>query len=159
MNSKFLLVAVFSLISIGCFSQKSDFFLLGKFGYHYGDPGDRLGIGAEARVAITDPIKIVSSMTYMFTHQDVKGFDVNVNAIYSFPIQDTQLQLYPLVGINMDNNRWSKNGNSRSWTKWGANIGGGADYYVSRYNFVNIEIQYTLIRDYAKMMIGFGHRF
>lgn len=159
MKNRFILIIAFAFFSIGCFSQKSDFFLLGKTGYHYGVPGYCFGLGAEARVAITDPIKLVSSMTYMFTHHRTNGLDLNVNAIYSFIVPETYLQLYPLVGINMDNNKWSEHGQTRRWTKWGANIGGGLDYYVSRYNFVNIEFQYTLIQDYGKFMFGFGHRF
>lgn len=153
------IVITFLLISIATYSQKSDIFLLGKFGYNYGEPGDRFGLGAEARVALTDPLKIASAITFMFPHQGITALDVNVNALYSLPIEDTSLQLYPLLGLNMDNNRLSKEGVKRSWTKWGVNLGAGVDYYITKYNFINVDLQYTFVRDYAKIMIGFGHRF
>jgi len=154
-----IVIAVCVFVSVGVFSQQSDFFLLGKLGYHYGDPGDRIALGADVRVGLTDPLKISSGFTFGFPHGGVTGLDVNVNALYSIPVGETPLEVYPLAGLNMDNNRYNKDGFKRSWTKWGVNLGAGLDYYIATYDFINIDIQYTFVRGYAKAMIGYGHRF
>ena len=156
-KQRILTVAVCILLSVGAFAQQGSFSLLGKVGYQ--SDYDRLGIGGDARFGLTDQIRLVPSLTFMIPNKNIMGLEADLNLQYVFPIAGTTLDLYPMTGFNIDNNRFSKNGFSRKWTKWGYNIGAGADYYLSKDDFLNFELQYTIGRDFARIMVGYGYKF
>lgn len=154
---KIFMIAALLLFSAGAFAQQGSFSLLGKIGYQ--SDFERLGIGGDARIGLVEHIRLVPSMTFMVPNNDVMGLEADLNLQYVFPISGTTLDLYPLTGFNMDNNRFSKHGYKHKWTKWGYNIGAGTDYYLTKDDFLNLEFQYTFGRDFARIMLGYGYKF
>lgn len=154
---KLFIVAAFLLLSASVFGQQSNFSLLGKVGYQ--SDFDRLGLGAEGRIGLTEQFRLAPSLMLMIPNDNVLGLEVDVNLQYVFPIQGTTLDIYPTMGFNMDNNRFKKDSFKRKWTKWGYNLGAGADYYLSKDDFLNFELQYTFGPDFARVMIGYGYKF
>lgn len=157
-EQKLFIILAALLLSVGAFGQQGSFSLLGKVGYQ--SDFDRLGLGAEARIGLTEQFRIAPSMMFMIPNDNVLGLEVDANLQYVFPIQGTTLDIYPTMGFNMNNNRFSKDGfKKRKWTKWGYNLGAGADYYLSKDDFLNFELQYTFGPDFARVMIGYGYKF
>lgn len=154
---RIFIVASLLLVSAGVFSQQGSFSLIGKVGYQ--SDYDRFGFGMDARIGLVDHIRVVPSFTFMVPNKDITGLEADLNLQYVFPIGGTALDIYPLTGLNMDNNKWSKHGESRKWTRWGYNIGVGSDYYITKSDFLNVEFQYTIGRDFARIMVGYGYKF
>lgn len=155
---KIVFVAAMLCLSIGAFAQKGKVSLVGQVGYQ--SEAERFGIQMQGRYGLTNEIRLAPSLGFMFPKHRVTGLEVDANLQYVFPIAGTSLDLYPTTGLNMSNNRWSPKGaDSVGSTKWGYNIGAGADYYFTADDFLNFEFQYTFGGDFARIMIGYGYRF
>lgn len=154
---KVLLIIALIAFSFGVFAQKDQRSVLVKAGYE--TDWKRFGIGAEGRYYIADQVRLAPDLVLFFPKNNTIGMDINVNAHYVFPLQDG-LSIYPLAGLQMSNNRWSKSGDSNSWTDFGFNLGFGADYELDSKSYVNAQFQYTLNDwDYALFTVGYGIRF
>lgn len=154
---KIVLLVSLLIVSLNICAQKGNFSLIGKAGYQ--TDHDRVGFGMDARIGLVNQIRLVPAFTFMIPNKDVAGLEIDLNLQYVFQLSGTSIDLYPLTGLNMDNNRWSKHGESNKWTRWGYNIGMGTDYYITKSDFLNFEFQYTIGRDFARFMIGYGYKF
>jgi outer membrane protein X len=82
--------------------------------------------------------------------------DVNVNLHYVFTFGE--FGVYPLAGVTLQNARVSgiPGGGSHSESKFGLNLGAGAEYPVTEKIKVNLEFTYKLVNDYDRSLIGLG---
>lgn len=152
-----LVLSAISLITTNVNAQEGSKSILIKMGYQ--TSYDRFGIGLEGRHFFTDHFRFAPEITYFFPSDDVKGLDINANLHYLFSVDD-EINLYPLVGIGMINNRWSKGDVSHGDTDFGFNLGLGMEYYVSSNSFFNGEFKYSIQnKNNAILMVGYGIRF
>lgn len=161
MKKFLLLIAFVATTTLGAFAQtnqgeKSAILQLG----YQSEPG-RLMLGVEGRYNITDNIRIAPDVMFLFPKDKMTGLDVNVNAHYVFPFEDN-LTVYPLAGLAMLNNRYSgetingKKFDSKGFTDWGFNLGGGLGYNLTSTSFLNLEMKYTF-SDGDHFTVGFGY--
>lgn len=128
---------------------------------NYATEREQVGIGAQARLGITQNLRISPDAIIYFPKNHTTALDVNANLEYAIPLQ-SNASLYPLAGISMVNTRYSYKGisNSNSNTEFGFNLGAGFDYNFSSKNYVNIEYRYTFNDwDFSSFSIGYGFRF
>lgn len=126
---------------------------------NYATEREQVGIGAQARLGITQNLRISPDAIIYFPKNHTTALDVNANLEYAIPLQ-SNASLYPLAGISMVNTRYSYKGISNSNTEFGFNLGAGFDYNFSSKNYVNIEYRYTFNDwDFSSFSIGYGFRF
>lgn len=126
---------------------------------NYATEREQMGIGAQARLGITQNLRISPDAIIYFPKNHTTALDVNANLEYAIPLQ-SNASLYPLAGISMVNTRYSYKGISNSNTEFGFNLGAGFDYNFSSKNYVNIEYRYTFNDwDFSSFSIGYGFRF
>ncbi|MFT3994096.1 MAG: outer membrane beta-barrel protein [Dysgonomonas sp.] len=148
-----ILVTSFSLTK----AQERDRSIVIKMGYQ--TDYDRFGIGLDARFALANSFRFAPDITYFFSSDNIKGFDVNANIHYLLPVTE-DINIYPLAGIGMVNNRWSKGDISHGDTDFGFNIGLGMEYGIDSNSFFNGEFKYSIQdRNNAVVMVGYGIRF
>ncbi|MFT4072170.1 MAG: porin family protein [Dysgonamonadaceae bacterium] len=126
---------------------------------NYATEREQVGIGAQARLGITQNLRISPDAIIYFPKNHTTALDVNANLEYAIPLQ-SNASLYPLAGISMVNTRYSYKGISNSNTEFGFNLGAGFDYNFSSKNYVNIEYRYTFNDwDFSSFSIGYGFKF
>lgn len=126
---------------------------------NYATEREQVGIGAQARLGITQNLRMSPDAIIYFPKDHTTALDVNANLEYAIPLQ-SNASLYPLAGISMVNTRYSYKGISNSNTDFGFNLGAGFDYNFSSKNYVNIEYRYTFNDwDFSSFSIGYGFRF
>lgn len=161
---KVLLGIVLFALSLGAYAQIGSKSIMPKLGYQ--TEFKRFGLGVEGRYFLTNNLRLAPGLTLWVPKDKTVGLDVDVNVHYVFPIENG-LSLYPFVGGAMLNNRTSSRTigdtkyDSTSWTNFGFNIGGGAQYDIMDNNYLNFEFKYTFTegKDPAFFMFGYGMRF
>jgi len=138
------------------------------------------GLGAKFQFGVTDEIRLEGSFSWFFpkttttttviplppfiVQSEVSRniWDFNVNAHYLFPISGTQLTVYPLVGLGWFGARSSGGGVSLNANRFGANIGGGADFPITETITLNFEARYKFVSDFDNpyfIRVGAAFRF
>lgn len=130
----------------------------------------RVLLGVQYRYVFYDNFRIAPDAMLFLPKDKTTGLDINVNLHYTFnnvlnihPL----LSAYPLAGLNMSNNRYAgetklgKKIDSRGYTDWGFNLGGGVGYnFYGGNSFVNLEAKYVFSNtDAFVFSLGYGVRF
>jgi opacity protein-like surface antigen len=161
MNMKKVLLGIVLAVafSLGVQAQTGEKSAVFQAGYQ-SDPG-RLMIGVEGRYNITNNIRIAPDVLFLFPKNKVTGLDIDINAHYVFPLE-SNVSVFPLAGLAMLNGRYSgetiagQKFDSRGFTNWGFNLGGGVEYNLSSNTFLNLEMKYTF-SDADCFTVGFGY--
>ena len=123
----------------------------------YGTEISSIGIGVKYQYNITDNIRLEPSMNYFFENDGVDMFDFNANAHYLFPMS-SNVRLYPLAGLTLA--RWKSDigaGEAEiSKSKFGVNLGGGAEFDISDEFMMNFELRYQLVSDFDQTIFSLG---
>lgn len=116
------------------------------------------GIGAKFQYNILDNLRIEPSATYYLKKDFISMWDINANVHYLFGLGDN-FRLYPLAGLTFLG--WSfdyageLDGNA-SFTKFGFNLGGGAEYLITPRLALNLEIKYQIVSDWNRPIFSLG---
>lgn len=154
---KVILAILLAAFSLGLHAQTSKGEKSGILQAGYQSEPGRLMLGVQGRYGIANNIRLAPDVMFLFPKHHTTGLDVNVNAHYVFPLEGN-LNIYPLAGLAMLNNRVSVGGESSGHTNWGFNLGGGLEYNLGGNNFLNLEMKYTF-SDGDHFTVGFGYGF
>ena len=140
----------------------------------YGTEISSIGIGAKYQYGITDVIRGEASFNYFIENNCLSMWDINLTAHYLFNISD-KINVYPLAGLTYTRVKYEwvqdipdeykdtvKPGTVyANGGKFGVNIGGGAEYSISKNLTIGAELKYTLIStwDQAVVSIGVTYKF
>ena len=83
-------------------------------------------------------------------------FDINANVHYLFPMA-SNIRVYPSAGLTYA--KWSADaghGWEVSTSKFGLNLGGGAEFDISDNLMMNVELRYQLVSDFDQSLIHVG---
>ncbi len=152
---KLLMLACALIVSAAMFAQQGDKSVGINIKYGLDDPKST-GFGIKGQYGITDPIRIEGSFNYFLKKDYLTMLDVNVNLHYVFTFGE--FGVYPLAGVTLQNARVSgvPGGGSHSESKFGLNLGAGAEYPITEKIKVNLEFTYKLVNDYDRSLIGLG---
>lgn len=174
---KLLLLAVGIMLSTGIFAQKGQ--TAAGLNLSYGTEIKNIGIGAKGQYGITDKIRLEASFDYFLEKDEMKMWDININAHYLFNLSE-KWKIYPLVGITYTH--WKYNSTfiydwddlwdydwydwdvyedededtSESEGKFGINVGCGWQYEINDKFALTAEIKYQLISDFNQFVVGIG---
>lgn len=158
MKKLIILASMLVLIACSAFAQQ------GKqaFGFHlgYGTEIESLGIGVKYQYNVLDALRLEPSIDYYFKKDGLSMFDINLNAHYIFPVA-AGVRLYPIFGLTYTNwhrdlGKYDGMNMSASKSKFGANLGGGAEFDLNAQWMVNFEIKYQIISDLDQGVFNLG---
>lgn len=168
-KAMFILVAALVACSVNA-QEKGD--MAAGLNLSYGLHSDykNFGIGAKFQYNLTDAIRIEPSVSYFLKKDYMSMWDINANIHYLFHVGDNFV-IYPLAGLTFLGAKadfgdalgeWGDlvegygGKTSASETKFGANLGGGAQYWLTKNFALNLEIKYQLVSDFDRPVISLG---
>ncbi|EGJ70668.1 hypothetical protein Bcop_0450 [Bacteroides coprosuis DSM 18011] len=124
----------------------------------YGTEIENVGIGAKFQYNILDDIRLEPSLNFYMKKDGLSMWDLNLNAHYLFHLT-SKFNVYPLAGITYTS--WKQDlkiegVGSETSNKFGANVGLGAEYFLSNNFVVNLDIKYQAIKDFDQAVFTFG---
>lgn len=163
---RFFIIALVAFIgmSVQAQSVKGDMAAGVNVAYGTKDGFSNFGIGAKFQYNLSDAIRIEPSATYFFKKDYTKMWDANVNIHYLFNVAE-KFTVYPLAGVSLvgvkaevdlDFGVMDFGEVSASETKFGANLGGGAQYWLTESFALNFEVKYQLVSDFDRPVFSLG---
>ena len=135
----------------------------------FGSETNSIGLGVKGQYYFTDQLRGEASVDYFFKNKGVSMWDINANVHYLFDVAN-KVKVYPLAGLGYTN--WSytndvividENGNKRTTEFKGSdgrlaiNLGGGAEYELTKDLSVNAELKYQIVsNNYSQLVLGVG---
>lgn len=115
--------------------------------------------GLDYRYNVTDAVRLAPSITYMVNDNGFHVFAVDMNAHYVVKLSE-MFGFYPLAGLslsfwNFDDPDPDLDSNaSGSLTRFGVNLGLGAEVYASTHITVGVEAKYNIVKDLDQAMLA-----
>ena len=129
----------------------------------FGSETNNIGLGVKGQYYFTDHIRGEASFDYFFKRKGLSMWDVNANVHYLFDVAD-KFKVYPLAGLGYTN--WSYKYEyagapviEGSDGRLAINLGGGAEYELTKDLSVNAEAKYQIISNYNQLVLGVGVAF
>lgn len=148
---KILMVACTMLFSVAMFAQQGEKSLGVNLKLGLDEPKNT-GIGIKGQYGFTDQIRGEASFNYFLKKNHVSMLDVNLNVHYIFTFGE--FGVYPLAGVTLQS--MNPDGGS-SESKFGINVGAGAEYPITEKIKVNLEFTYKIASDnWDRSLMGLG---
>ena len=126
----------------------------------FGSETNNIGLGVKGQYYFTDQIRGEASVDYFFKNKGVSMWDINANVHYLFDVAN-KVKVYPLAGLGYTN--WSYKYEfpglpavEGSDGRLAVNLGGGAEYELTKDLSVNAELKYQIISNYNQLVLGVG---
>lgn len=151
---KLIMMLMLVAVSLGAFAQTQKGTSSAGLTIGYGFDSENATIGVDYRYCITDAVRLAPSLTYFVKDDGVSAWAIDLNAHYVIKLSE-MVGFYPLAGLDLS--FWKVDlGHSLSYnqTRFGANIGLGAEIYASRNLTVGLEAKYNIIKDLDQFLIG-----
>lgn len=147
------MVACAMLFSAAMFAQQGEKSLGVNFKFGLDNPKST-GIGLKGQYGFTDQIRGEASFNYFLKKDGVTMFDINANLHYVFTFGE--FGVYPLAGVTLQHMSVDLPGVD-SESKFGANVGAGAEYSITEKIKLNLEFTYKIASDnWDRSLIGVG---
>ena len=155
---KLLLLVCAAVMSLSASAQAGDKALGAQL--VFGSETNSIGLGVKGQYYFTDQIRGEASVDYFFKNKGVSMWDINANVHYLFDVAD-KFKVYPLAGLGYTN--WSYKYEfpglpvvEGSDGRLAVNLGGGAEYELTKDLSVNAELKYQIISNYNQLVLGVG---
>ena len=122
----------------------------------HGSKANQIGLGARVQIGFTDELRLEPSFNYYFRQDHVATWDVDINLHYVLDVTDG-VSVCPLGGIFVSN--WDVDPGSD--TRFGANLGAGAEYAITDVVALTGEVKYMLTGAYRQLatLVGVTFKF
>lgn len=141
---KLLLLVCAAVMSLSASAQAGDKALGAQL--VFGSETNNIGLGVKGQYYFTDQLRGEASVDYFFKNKGVSMWDINANVHYLFDVAD-KFKVYPLAGLGYTN--WSYKLEYDNVTlakgtdgRLAVNLGGGAEYELTKDLSVNAELKY-----------------
>ena len=155
---KLLLLVCAAVMSLSASAQAGDKALGAQL--LFGSKTNNIGLGVKGQYYFTDQIRGEASFDYFLKNQGVSMWDINANVHYLFDVAD-KFKVYPVAGLGYTN--WSYKYEyagapvvEGSDGRLAVNLGGGAEYELTKNLNVNAEAKYQIISNYNQLLLGVG---
>ena len=126
----------------------------------FGSQTNNIGFGVKGQYYVTDHLRGEASFDYFFKNKGLTMWDINANVHYLFNVAN-KVKVYPLAGLGYTN--WSYKYEyagapvvEGSDGRLAVNLGGGAEYELTKNLNVNAEAKYQIISNYNQLVLGVG---
>jgi len=155
---KLLLLVCAAVMSLSASAQAGDKALGAQL--VFGSETNSIGLGVKGQYYFTDQLRGEVSVDYFFKNKGVSMWDINANVHYLIDVAD-KFKVYPLAGLGYTN--WSYKYEfpglpvvEGSDGRLAINLGGGAEYELTKDLSVNAELKYQIISNYNQLVLGVG---
>ena len=155
---KLLLLVCAAVMSLSASAQAGDKALGAQF--VFGSETNNIGLCVKGQYYFTDQLRGEASVDYFFKNKGVSMWDINANVHYLFDVAN-KVKVYPLAGLGYTN--WSYKLEYDNVTlakgtdgRLAVNLGGGAEYELTKDLSVNAELKYQIINNYNQLVLGVG---
>ena len=155
---KLLLLVCAAVMSLSASAQAGDKALGAQL--VFGSETNNIGLGVKGQYYFTDQLRGEASVDYFFKNKGVSMWDITANVHYLFDVAD-KFKVYPLAGLGYTN--WSYKYEfpglpvvEGSDGRLAVNLGGGAEYELTKDLSVNAELKYQIISNYNQLVLGVG---
>ena len=155
---KLLLLVCAAVMSLSASAQAGDKALGAQL--VFGSETNSIGLGVKGQYYFTDQLRGEASVDYFFKNKGVSMWDINANVHYLIDVAD-KFKVYPLAGLGYTN--WSYKYEfpglpvvEGSDGRLAINLGGGAEYELTKDLSVNAELKYQIISNYNQLVLGVG---
>ena len=155
---KLLLLVCAAVMSLSASAQAGDKALGAQL--VFGSETNSIGVGVKGQYYFTDQLRGEASVDYFFKNKGVSMWDINANVHYLFDVAN-KVKVYPLAGLGYTN--WSYKLEYDNVTlakgtdgRLAVNLGGGAEYELTKDLSVNAELKYQIINNYNQLVLGVG---
>lgn len=155
---KLLLLVCAAVMSLSASAQAGDKALGAQL--VFGSETNNIGLGVKGQYYFTDQLRGEASVDYFFKNKGVSMWDINANVHYLIDVAD-KLKVYPLAGLGYTN--WSYKYEYAGVPvvegtdgRLAVNLGGGAEYELTKDLSVNAELKYQIISHYNQLVLGVG---
>ena len=155
---KLLLLVCAAVMSLSASAQAGDKALGAQL--VFGSETNNIGFGVKGQYYFTDQLRGEASVDYFFKNKGISMWDINANVHYLFNVAN-KVKVYPLAGLGYTN--WSYKYEfpdlpvvEGSDGRLAVNLGGGAEYELTKNLSVNAELKYQIISNYSQLVLGVG---
>ena len=155
---KLLLLVCAAVMSLSASAQAGDKALGAQL--VFGSETNNIGLGVKGQYYFTDQLRGEASVDYFFKNKGFSMWDINANVHYLFDVAN-KVKVYPLAGLGYTN--WSYKYEfpglpvvEGSDGRLAVNLGGGAEYELTKDLSVNAELKYQIISHYNQLVLGVG---
>jgi len=156
---KLLLLVCAAVMSLSASAQAGDKAVGAQL--VFGSETNSIGVGVKGQYYFTDQIRGEASFDYFLKNKGISMWDINANVHYLFDVAN-KVKVYPLAGLGYTN--WSYKyeypGHSvieGSDGRLAINLGGGAEYELTKDLSVNAEMKYQIVsNNYSQLVLGVG---
>lgn len=156
---KLLLLVCAAVMSLSASAQAGDKAVGAQL--VFGSETNSIGVGVKGQYYFTDQIRGEGSFDYFLKNKGISMWDINANVHYLFDVAN-KVKVYPLAGLGYTN--WSYKyeypGHSvieGSDGRLAINLGGGAEYELTKDLSVNAELKYQIVsNNYSQLVLGVG---
>ena len=155
---KLLLLVCAAVMSLSASAQAGDKALGAQL--VFGSETNNIGLGVKGQYYFTDQLRGEASVDYFFKNKGVSMWDINATVHYLFDVAN-KVKVYPLAGLGYTN--WSYKYEfpglpvvEGSDGRLAVNLGGGAEYELTKDLSVNAELKYQIISNYNQLVLGVG---
>ena len=155
---KLLLLVCAAVMSLSASAQAGDKALGAQL--VFGSETNNIGLGVKGQYYFTDQLRGEASVDYFFKNKGVSMWDINANVHYLFDVAD-KFKVYPLAGLGYTNWSYKLEYDNVTLSKGtdgrlAVNLGGGAEYELTKDLSVNAELKYQIINNYNQLVLGVG---
>ena len=155
---KLLLLVCAAVMSLSASAQAGDKALGAQL--VFGSETNNIGLGVKGQYYFTDQLRGEASVDYFFKNKGVSMWDINANVHYLIDVAD-KFKVYPLAGLGYTN--WSYKYEFEGLPvvegtdgRLAVNLGGGAEYELTKDLSVNAELKYQIVSHYNQLVLGVG---
>ncbi len=163
---KLLLIIVAMLFVSAASAQKGTMSAGLNFNYGFAYTGgefSNIGIGAKFQYSFTDHLRVEPAFTYYLKKDYISVWDFMANVHYLILKPENKFNFYPAAGLGVVGVKVSikelGEDFSASSTKFGFNIGGGAEYKLSEAFSLGAEIKYHIVSGFNHAVIQVGVKY
>lgn len=157
---KLMVMLMLVLFSMGVYAQQGQSSAGLTIGY--GFDSNNATFGLDYRYYLTDQVRLTPSLTHFVKNDGVSAWAIDMNAHYVFKLSE-MFGFYPLAGLSLsfwkgsydlDMDGIGRVKASANETRFGANIGLGAEVYATDRITVGLEAKYNIIKDFDQALLG-----
>jgi outer membrane protein X len=157
-------IAVLTMCVAAGAQEKGDMAAGGSLVLGSGDSFTNIGVGAEFRYNVTNPLRLEGSFTYFLKKDYLTMWDLSVNGHWLFPVAD-RITVYPLAGLgilnygydySVDLGGWGSYDGSGSTSDFAFNLGGGIDLKLTDKLILNAELKYKISDVWDRLLLSAG---
>lgn len=158
---KMLFVSIVALICVASLhAQKGDFSIGGQF--NYASKNTMVGLGANIQYEFINDFRVSPEFIYYLENDDLSAFNCNLNFHYLIHPGGNFI-LYPMVGFSFarfHDDYWDDEIDDYSGeTRFGANIGFGAEYRLNEHIRFYTEERFQILKDWNQGVTSLGIRY